>query len=90
MISAENQSAEINLKAYREEVCLIVSLQAVIENLNLVKSYDRTNPNDFVFNLWEKYRWGFTSFDQYMFLPFLQRVIIIVTSSLLPWKMKPF
>ena len=33
-ISAENHSAEINPKAYREEVSLIV---------NLIKSYDKTN-----------------------------------------------
>ena len=29
--SAENQSTEINLQAYREEVCLIVSLKTVLD-----------------------------------------------------------
>ena len=35
-----------------EEVCLSVSLKTGYENLNLVKSYDKTNTNDFVFSLW--------------------------------------
>ena len=42
-----------NLKAYREEVFLIVSLKIVFENLNLVKRYDITKPNVLVFSLWE-------------------------------------
>ena len=63
-ISAEIQSAEINPKAYREEVILIVSLKTLFENLNLVKGYDKTNPIAFVFSVWEKYRWGLTSFGQ--------------------------
>ena len=37
-ISAENQSAEINPKAYREEVFLVILLKTLFENLNLVKS----------------------------------------------------
>ena len=53
--------------AYGEEVFLIISLKTVFENLNLVKSYDKTNPNVFVFCLWEKYRWGLTSFGQYIY-----------------------
>ena len=36
-ISAEIQSAEINPKAYREKVTLIVSLKTLLENSNLVK-----------------------------------------------------
>ena len=44
-ISAENRSTETNLYAYREEVFIIVSLKTLFENLNLVKSYDKTNPN---------------------------------------------
>ena len=36
---AENQSTEINLKAYRGEVFFIVSLKTVFENLYLVKRY---------------------------------------------------
>ena len=44
-ISAEKQSAEFNLKSYREEVFFIISLKTVFENLNLVKSYDEINPN---------------------------------------------
>ena len=63
-ISAENQSTEINLEAYREEVFLIVSLKIEFENLNLVKSYDKTSLNVFVYSLWKKYRWGLTSFGQ--------------------------
>ena len=43
-----------------------VSLKTVLENLNLVKCYDKTNSNDFVFNLWEKHRWGLISFGQYI------------------------
>ena len=65
-MSAENQSTEIGLKTYREEVFLIVSLKTVFENLNLVKSYNKTNPNVFIPSLWEKYRWGLTSFGQYI------------------------
>ena len=64
-ISAEIQSAEINPKAYREEVTLTDSLKTLLENSNLVKSYDKTNPTVFVYSLWEKYRWGLTSFGQY-------------------------
>ena len=40
-ISAETRSTEINLKAYREEVFLIVSPKTVFENLKLVESYDK-------------------------------------------------
>ena len=65
-ISAEKQSTEFNLKSYREEVILIISLKTVFENLNLVKSYDKTNPNIFVLNLRDKYRRGLTSFGQYI------------------------
>ena len=55
----------ISLKAYREEVFLIVSLKTDFENLNLVKSYDKTNPTDWcTFSLLEKYRWGLTFFGQ--------------------------
>ena len=52
-ISVEIQSAEIYPKAYREEVFLIVSLKTLFENLNLVISYDITNPTVFVFSLRE-------------------------------------
>ena len=38
----DNQSAEINVKAYREEVFFIVSLETVFYNLNLDKSYDKS------------------------------------------------
>ena len=51
-ISAENQSTKISLKSYREEVFLIVSLKTVFETLNLVKSYNKINPNVFVLCLW--------------------------------------
>ena len=47
-ISAENQSTEISLEVYREEVFLVVSLKTEFENLNLVKRYDKTNPSVFV------------------------------------------
>ena len=50
-ISVESQSTEINLQAYRQEVFFIVSPKTVFENLNLVKSYDKTNPDVFVFSL---------------------------------------
>ena len=53
-ISAENPSTEINLKAYREEVILIVLLKTVFENINPVKSYNKTNPNVLVFSPWKK------------------------------------
>ena len=49
--SAENASTEINFKAYGEEVFLIVSLKSVSENLNQVKSYDKSNPNTCILNL---------------------------------------
>ena len=64
-ISAEKQSTEFNLKSYKEEVFWIISLKTVFENLNIVKSYDKTNPNVFVFSLPDKYKWGLTSFVQY-------------------------
>ena len=46
-ISADIQSAEINPKAYREEIFFIVSLKTLFENLNLVKSHDKTNPTEY-------------------------------------------
>ena len=46
-ISAEIQSAEINPKTYREEIFFIVSLKTLFENLNLVKSHDKTNPTEY-------------------------------------------
>ena len=61
-ISAENQSTEINLQAYREEIFLTVSLKTVFENFNLVKSYDKTYPNVFVFSLWKKIQVGLNFF----------------------------
>ena len=64
-ISAEKQSTAINRRSHSEEVFLIISLKTVFENLNLVISYDKTNPNVFVFTLWDKYRWGLTSLGQY-------------------------
>ena len=51
-ISAEILSAAINPEAYREAVSFIVSLKTLSENFNLVKSYNKTNPTDFVFFLW--------------------------------------
>ena len=63
-ISAENQSTEINLTAYKEEVYFIVSLKTIFETLNLVKCYDKTNPSVFVFNLWGKFMKALTSFCQ--------------------------
>ena len=65
-ISTENQSTEINLQVYREEVFLIVSPKTEFENLNLVKSYDKTNSDVFVFSLWKEYRRGLISFGQYI------------------------
>ena len=65
-ISAKNQSPEIYPQAYREEIFFIVSLKILFKNLNLVKSYDTTNPTVFAFSLWKKYRWGLTSFGQYI------------------------
>ena len=53
-ISTEIQSAEINPQAYRGEVFLIVSLKTLFENLHLIERYDKSNPTDFVFSLWEK------------------------------------
>ena len=66
-ISVKIQPAEINPKAYRVEVVLIVSLKTLVENFNLIKSYHKTNPTVFVFCPWEKYRWGLTSFGQHIF-----------------------
>ena len=63
-ISAENQSAEIIPKAYREEVSLNLLPKSLFESLNLVKSYDNTNLTVFILSLWHKYRWGLTSFGQ--------------------------
>ena len=66
-ISAEIQSAEMNPKANREEEFFFVSLKTMFENLNLVISYDKTNPTVFVFSLSDKYRWGLISFGQYIY-----------------------
>ena len=63
-ISAEKQPTEFNIKSYRNEVFLIISLKTVFENLNLVKSYDKTNPDVLVFSLRDKYWWCLTSFGQ--------------------------
>ena len=57
-ISAENPSTEINLKAYGEQVLLIVLLKTVFENLNLAKSYYKTNPIVVVFSPWENTGWA--------------------------------
>ena len=38
-MSGSQQTIHLNLKAYREEVLLIVSLKTVFENLNLVKKF---------------------------------------------------
>ena len=56
----KNQSIEINCKAYREAVFLIV-----FENLNIVKNYDKTNSNVFVYSLWENTR-GAYFFGKYI------------------------
>ena len=64
-ISAEIQSTEINLQVYKE-VFFIVLPKTVFENLNLVKSYDKTNPDVFVFSLWKEYRQRLTSVGQYI------------------------
>ena len=62
LMSAENKLATLNPKAYRKEVCLFISLKTLSEKFNLVKCYDK----NIVFSLWEKYRWGLSSFGQYM------------------------
>ena len=54
-ISAEKQATEFNLKSYRVEVFLIISLKTVLENLYLVKGYDKTNLNVCVFGQRDKY-----------------------------------
>ena len=61
-ISAKTQPAEINPKTYREEVVLTVWLKTLFENLNLVKSYHKTNLTVFVFCLWEKIQVGLKFF----------------------------
>ena len=54
-ISVEKQSTEFNLKSYREEIFFIISKKTVLENINLVKIYDKTNPIFFfVFGLRDK------------------------------------
>ena len=52
------------------------SLKILYENFNPLKSYGKTNMTVFVLSLWEKYRWGITSFNQFTYainlqLPFL-------------------
>ena len=61
-ISVESQSTEISLKLDREEVFLIVSLKTVVENLNQLKSYNKTNPTVFILSLWEKIQAGLNFF----------------------------
>ena len=70
-IPAENLSTKFNLKSDREEVFLIISLKTVFNNLNIVKSYDKTNQNLFVFSLRDKYGWGLTFFGQYIYMSLL-------------------
>ena len=41
-------------------------MKILCENFTLVKSYGKTNINVFVLSLWEKYRWGLTSFGQFI------------------------
>ena len=43
------------------------SLEILYEAFNSVKSYCKTNLNIFVLILWEKYRWGLTSFGQFIY-----------------------
>ena len=50
-ISAEIESAEIDPKAHREKVFMIVLLKTLFENFNVVKSHDKTNQTVFVFSL---------------------------------------
>ena len=64
-ISTEIQSAEINPQAYREEVCLIVSLKTLFENLHLVKVTIRQIRLILYFVYGKKCRWGLTSLGQY-------------------------
>ena len=75
-ISAENPLTEINLKAHREDVVLIVSLKTVFENLSTVKRYDYTNQNVFVFSLWEKIQVGL-NFLVYKFYGLLKEFLLI-------------
>ena len=62
----KKQSTEFNLKSYIGTVFLIISLNTAYENLYLVKIYGKPNQNAFVFSLRDKYRWGLTSFGQYI------------------------
>ena len=36
--------------------------------INPIESYGKTNMNVFVLSLWEKYRWGLTSFGQFIYI----------------------
>ena len=47
---------------------IAASLQKILcRSFNSLKSYVKTNMTVFVLSLWEKYRWGLTSFDQFSF-----------------------
>ena len=61
-ISEEKQSAEMNPKAYGEEVSLILSAKILFESLNLVQSYDKANLTVFVLSLWGKIQVGLNFF----------------------------
>ena len=44
---------KIILRHMEKRYFFIISRKTVFENLNLAKSYDKTNPNDFIFSVWE-------------------------------------
>ena len=53
----KNSHQNLILSHIEKRYFFIISLKTVFEYLNLVKDHDKTNPNVFVFNLRDKYRW---------------------------------
>ena len=46
---------------------IAASMQKILcQNVNPIENYSKTKMTVFVLSLWEKYRWGLTSFDQFI------------------------
>ena len=59
LISTENELTKVKPRD------IAASMQKMLcQKVNPVKSYSKTKMTVFVLNLWEKYRWGLSSFGQ--------------------------
>ena len=56
-------------------------LKILCQKINPIKSYSKTKMTVFVLSLWEKYRWGLTSFGQ--FILFYRKLSVAATCAYL-------